>query len=142
MFCKPKPNPHTIELVTSLSKLANQSHRFTKATINQVVRGEILRIQLTKQQGFYAPLTPSGTIVINGVLASNYATVSNHLLAHQVMGIYRWWIQFIGASKSSESIPWLLNVMLSIAKMIDWCGGNIFSNKHLYDGVFEVSAMT
>ena len=33
---------------------------------NEIVPGEIIHIELTKQQGYYAPLTPSGTIVVNG----------------------------------------------------------------------------
>ncbi|CAF3457608.1 unnamed protein product [Rotaria sp. Silwood1] len=108
---------------------------------NQVVPGEIIRIQLIKQKGFYAPLTPSGTIVINGVLASNYATVSNHPLVHQVMSIYRWWIWLFGASKSNESIPSLLEAIWNIEKIIRWGGGHIFINNHLYDGIFEVSGI-
>ncbi|CAF5173000.1 unnamed protein product, partial [Rotaria magnacalcarata] len=73
---------------------------------SEIVPGEIVHIQLTKQEGYYAPLTPSGTIIIDGVVASNYATVSNHALAHQIMGIYRWWIDLVGGSKWSEEIPW------------------------------------
>ncbi|CAF1578613.1 unnamed protein product, partial [Adineta steineri] len=65
---------------------------------NEIVPGEIVNIESRKQEGYYAPLTSSGTIVVNGVVASNYATVSNHELAHQVMGIYRWWIGLFGGS--------------------------------------------
>ncbi|CAF4208537.1 unnamed protein product, partial [Rotaria sordida] len=95
----------------------------------------------TKQEGYYAPLTPSGTIVINGVVASNYATVSNHALAHKVMSIYRWWIYLLGGSKWNEEIPWMLEIMLTIEQMIRWCGGQLFTNSDIYDGKFEVSSL-
>ncbi|CAF1466224.1 unnamed protein product [Rotaria sordida] len=94
--------------------------------------GEIISIQVTKQQGFYAPLTPSGTIVVNKILASNYATVSNHVLAHQMMGIYRWWISLVGGSQSTERIPWILQVMQSVEKMIRWCGRLILTGIDIY----------
>ncbi len=48
---------------------------------NDTVPGLIISIDLTKQQGYYASLTPLATIVTDGVVASNYATISNHALA-------------------------------------------------------------
>lgn len=97
---------------------------------NQIVPGEIISIHSTKQEGYYAPLTPSGTIVINGVVASNYATVSNHALAHQVMGIYRWWIGLVGGSKWNERIPWMLQIMLSVEPIVRWCSGHVFIDSY------------
>ncbi|CAF3716402.1 unnamed protein product [Rotaria socialis] len=108
---------------------------------DQILPGEVIKVKLTKQQGFYAPLTKSGTIVVNGVLASNYATVSNHALAHRVMGIYRWWISLFGASASSEHLPWLMEALMSVEKMIRWCSGQVLTGSHIYDGVFEVSTI-
>ncbi|UJR24645.1 hypothetical protein I4U23_006019 [Adineta vaga] len=90
---------------------------------NELVPAEIIDIRLTKQEGYYAPLTASGKIVVDGIVASNYATVSNHELAHQVMGLYRWWIDLFGGSKSNEEIPWMLQTMLVIEQIIRWCGG-------------------
>ena len=98
---------------------------------NEIVPGEIISIEMTKQQGYYAPLTPSGTIVVNGVVASNYATVSNHELAHQVMSIYRWWIGLVGASTWSEQIPWMLQAMLKVEQIIQWCGGGMLIESYL-----------
>ncbi|CAM4832635.1 unnamed protein product [Rotaria magnacalcarata] len=106
---------------------------------NQIIPGEIISIQLTKQQGYYAPLTESGTIVVNGVLASNYATVSNHVLAHRIMSIYRWLIKLVVTSTSSEQISWILEVMWQMQQMIVWCGGDKLTGIHTYDGTFEVS---
>ncbi|CAF3040445.1 unnamed protein product [Rotaria sp. Silwood2] len=84
----------------------------------QTVSGKIIDIRPTKQKGFYAPLTPSGTIVVDGVLCSNYAVVENHALAHKVMGIYRWWISLAGAPTLSNRLPWILQVMYNVEKNI------------------------
>jgi hypothetical protein len=91
----------------------------------QIVPGKIIGIRQIKQKGFYAPLTPSGTIVVDGVLCSNYALVENHALAHKAMGIYRWWIGLVGPSASSNRIPWMLQIMYSLEKFVRLGGGNI-----------------
>jgi len=58
--------------------------------------GSIIDIRLIKSQGFYAPLTYSGKLVVDSILVSNYAVLSNQKLAHLVIQTYRWWIYFIG----------------------------------------------
>jgi hypothetical protein len=88
----------------------------------QLVSGEIIDIQQTRQKGFYAPLTPSGTIVVDGVLCSNYALVENHVLAHKAMGIYRWWIGLIGAPALSNEFPWILGIMYNAKKILELLG--------------------
>jgi hypothetical protein len=108
----------------------------------QIIPGEIIRIRLTQQKGYYAPLTPSGTIVVDGVLASNYATVSNHDLAHIMMGIYRIWINLAGSPTLGDQIHWVLRLMLNVEKIIRWSGAHILTGNHIYDGTFEVSAFT
>ena len=90
---------------------------------NRITLGEIKNIELRQEQGYYAPLTPSGTIVIDGIVASNYASVSNHALAHRAMGLYRWWIKWMG-STVSEDIPWMLHGMLYVEQIARWCGLN------------------
>ncbi|CAF1497504.1 unnamed protein product [Rotaria sordida] len=119
---------------TGEAKFAGKFHVDDRVQLienNEIVPGKIISIQSTKQEGYYAPLTPSGTIVINGVVASNYATVSNHALAHKVMSIYRWWIYLLGGSKWNEGIPWMLEIMLTIEQIIRWCGGQILTNSYV-----------
>lgn len=89
---------------------------------NKIIPGEIMNIRLKQEQGYYAPLTPSGTIVVDGVVASNYASVSNHALAHKMMGLYRWWIKIMGTTTTSEDIPWILHAMSYIELLARWCG--------------------
>lgn len=88
---------------------------------DHMVPGEILDIQTTHRKGFFAPLTPSGKMVINGVLASNYASVRNHDLAHQVMNIYRWYLNVTHSeSEWNEKIPATLEYLSVIARPIEW----------------------
>lgn len=90
---------------------------------NKITSGEIQKIRLNEEEGFYAPITPSGTIVVDGVVASNYASVSNHGLSHKMMGLYRWWIKLVGTStKPSTDIPWLLHGMSYVELLARWCG--------------------
>lgn len=91
---------------------------------NRITSGEIMNIRLSAEQGYYAPLTRSGTIVIDGVVASNYASVNNHVLAHRVMGLYRWWIKMVGVTPN-EDIPWMLYIMSYVEQIIRWCGLNV-----------------
>lgn len=97
--------------------------------------GNIINIQLIKSQGFYAPLTRCGKLVVDGIIVSNYATVANHNLAHLAMQPYRWWIQWIGSSSYSESIhsycQWLYLIVENINKWILSIG--------LYDGYLTVT---
>ncbi|CAF1951107.1 unnamed protein product [Rotaria magnacalcarata] len=103
---------------------------------NQIVAAKIESIYLTKEEGFYAPLTPSGTIIIDNVVVSNYATVSNHQLAHYVMNIYRWWIHLFGSNESNENVHWALQL---IERIVKWYGIEKFSQTSTFDGVFQVS---
>jgi hypothetical protein len=65
-----------------------------------IQNGNIIHIQLIESQGYYAPLTPSGKLVVNGIVVSNYAIVANHQRAHLAMQPYRWWVQWIGSPSS------------------------------------------
>ncbi len=103
---------------------------------NELISAKIERISLTKEEGYYAPLTPSGTIIIDNILVSNYATINNHHLVHSVMQIYRWWIDLFGSIDNNENIHWILKIMENI---IQWYGIEQFKETSWYNGVFEVS---
>ena len=76
------------------------------------------------KQGYMAPLTEEGTLIVNGVAASCYATINSHAVAHAVMAPMRWWYGlFGGATKVGETmstgVHWfpkaLLDITLSVA---------------------------
>ncbi|CAF2130120.1 unnamed protein product [Rotaria magnacalcarata] len=109
----------------------------------QTIADEIVDIQLTTSIGYYAPLTPSGTIVVNGIVASNYAVVSNHRLAHQTMSVYRLWIRIfgpilLGEKHEQENIHWLLQGMENLAHfpIVEKLADNTF-----FDGTTHLSTL-
>ena len=56
----------------------------------------IKSILIERVQGYAAPLTMSGTILVDGILASCYAVIDSQSLAHSVMAPARWWYAMHG----------------------------------------------
>ncbi|CAF2754902.1 unnamed protein product [Rotaria sp. Silwood2] len=103
---------------------------------NEIISAKIQNIYLTIEEGYYAPLTPSGTIIIDNALVSNYASVNNHYLAHSVMKIYRRWVYLFGSNKNNENIHWLLRL---IERLVQWYGIEKFGQTSMFNGVFQVA---
>uniref|UniRef100_A0A3Q3VZA9 Hedgehog protein n=1 Tax=Mola mola TaxID=94237 RepID=A0A3Q3VZA9_MOLML len=55
----------------------------------KVCPSRIISVSVDKSAGVYAPLTEAGTLFVNGVLASSYALVEDHQLAHWAFGPVR-----------------------------------------------------
>ena len=97
--------------------------------------GAIQDIRLIKSQGFYAPLTRSGKLVVDGISVSNYALVANHQLAHLAIQPYRWALSLLDSSSYSEQIHWYCRFLYSLVEQIDkW-----LLSVDLYDGQLTVS---
>jgi hypothetical protein len=56
------------------------------------------------KQGYVAPLTEEGTLIVNNVAASCYATINSHYVAHSVLAPMRWWYGLFGISKESSEM--------------------------------------
>lgn len=50
---------------------------------------QIISVSVVESAGVYAPLTEAGTLFVDGVLASSYALVEDHRLAHWAFGPVR-----------------------------------------------------
>lgn len=73
----------------------------------------VTSVQERRSTGLYAPLTQHGSLVVNGVLASCYAAVDSHRLAHWALAPLRFSYSLTGPSESQTDglhwYPWLLH---------------------------------
>ncbi|KAM9851195.1 indian hedgehog B protein-like [Aulostomus maculatus] len=69
-------------------------------------------VEEQRSTGLYAPLTQHGSVVVNSVLASCYAAVDDHLLAHWVVAPLRFFYSLMGPSEPQADglhcYSWLL----------------------------------
>ncbi|CAF0974247.1 unnamed protein product [Adineta ricciae] len=56
------------------------------------------------KQGYIAPLTQEGTIIVNNIAASCYATINNHRIAHVALAPMRWWYSWFGKEQHANEI--------------------------------------
>uniref|UniRef100_A0A3Q3WC48 Hedgehog protein n=1 Tax=Mola mola TaxID=94237 RepID=A0A3Q3WC48_MOLML len=79
---------------------------------SQATLSAVTFVEAHRSTGLYAPLTQHGSIVVNGVLASCYAAVDNHHLAHWVLAPLRFFYSLMGPSELQTDgllwYPWLL----------------------------------
>lgn len=74
-------------------------------TRNRLVPVCVKRIYTDMQEGSYAPVTVQGTVVVDRVLASCYAVIEDHELAHWALAPVRFthWLSSLGSSSPSRA---------------------------------------
>ena len=77
----------------------------------------IEEITMEKVDGYMAPLTNAGTILVNGVLASCFAHVMSHKAANTAMFPIKWWYAL--ASSKALRLPVPVSDALQIRKQTD-----------------------
>lgn len=60
----------------------------------QISTSRIISVSVVGSLGVYAPLTEDGTLFVNGILASSYALIEDHRLAHWAFGPLRIFFTF------------------------------------------------
>ena len=78
----------------------------------QYINDEIESIEMELVDGFSAPLTTAGTILVEGILVSCYAIVDSHWLAHLAMSPIRW----LYALNSKQFLPEYIKYILQVDK--------------------------
>ena len=69
-----------------------------------LVTETVANVSDVMKQGYMAPLTAEGTLIVNNVAASCYATIDSHYVAHAAVAPMRWWYGLFGASKESNDV--------------------------------------
>ncbi|KAL2104081.1 hypothetical protein ACEWY4_000949 [Coilia grayii] len=76
---------------------------------------KVTSVTLEERTGVYAPLTEEGTLFVDGVLASSYASVEDHGLAHWAFGLLRFlhslsqWTQRVEVAKANQTEAHICN---------------------------------
>uniref|UniRef100_A0A667WAC0 Hedgehog protein n=1 Tax=Myripristis murdjan TaxID=586833 RepID=A0A667WAC0_9TELE len=90
IFLAPHDKLHHSEYKAQFASRAKRGdHVLIHAAEGHVQPSRITSVSLEDGVGVYAPLTEDGTLFVDGVLASSYALVEDHRLAHWAFGPLR-----------------------------------------------------
>ncbi|CAF2746124.1 unnamed protein product [Rotaria sp. Silwood2] len=86
----------------------------------------IKNITIEIKKGYFAPLTLTGTLLVNDVLASCYASVKNHQWAQMFMTPFRWYYRlarFISVNdpfdnNRTDGIHWVVQIIYQLTRYI------------------------
>lgn len=79
----------------------------------------VTSVEERSSSGLYAPLTHSGSIVVNGVLASCYAALDSHRLAHWVLAPLRFFYSLMGPSEAqSNGLHWYPRLLQRLGRTL------------------------
>ncbi|XP_023147461.2 indian hedgehog B protein-like [Amphiprion ocellaris] len=86
----------------------------------------ISRVGVTERTGAFAPLTQQGTLVVDGVVASCYAVVDQHALAHWAFAPLRLMHSWTGSvGRHGDGIHWY-------SQLLHWLGKKLLDSGRLH----------
>ncbi|XP_065577708.1 sonic hedgehog protein-like isoform X2 [Artemia franciscana] len=85
---------HTLVAETFAKNVGKGDYLLVKNKVGKLVLQLVTEVAFSVQTGVYAPLTNTGTIIVNSVAASCYAVVDSHLIAHWAFFPLRWYSNF------------------------------------------------
>ncbi|KAM9343291.1 desert hedgehog protein [Pholidichthys leucotaenia] len=90
VFLSPLCGQHSTEYQAQFASTAKPGDCVLIHTAeDQISPSKIISITVEQSVGVYAPLTEAGTLFVDGVLASSYALVEDHHMAHWAFGPLR-----------------------------------------------------
>lgn len=78
----------------------------------------IIDTRYVTKRGVYAPLTAAGTILVDDALASCYAMVRSHSLAHAAMSPLRWMSSWSSSRESARGVHWYANALYKVGDFV------------------------
>ncbi|CAF1337152.1 unnamed protein product [Adineta steineri] len=84
-----------------------------------MIRETISNLTDVVKQGYMAPLTEEGTLIVNNVVVSCYATINSHYGAHMILAPMRWWYNLFGMSSDAMTgIHWFPKMLYEMANTL------------------------
>ncbi|CAG9559686.1 unnamed protein product [Danaus chrysippus] len=78
----------------------------------------VVNIRRVSKLGLFAPLTRTGTIIVDDALASCYALINSHSIAHAAMAPLRWLAQWNRTPELPRGVHWYANALYNIGDFV------------------------
>ena len=87
----------------------------------QLISEQVANMSDVMKQGYMAPLTNEGTLIVNNIAASCYATINSHDVAHAVLSPMRWWYNLFGTMNETSDktgVHWFANMLYEMTTFV------------------------
>lgn len=90
----------------------------TRGTSSVMRPSRVANVRVVRRRGVFAPLTRAGTIIVDDALASCYALVRSHSLAHAAMAPLRWAAALTQSEDTPRGVHWYANALYSLGDFV------------------------
>ncbi|KAM8975298.1 desert hedgehog protein [Pelodytes ibericus] len=119
IFVSRKPSKEFLPVFAHGVQVGDLIHVYVNGT--QLLPSKVMRVSREEAVGVYAPLTAHGTLLVDGVLTSCYATLEWHQLAHRSFAPLRLLHSIYSALPNligSNGVHWYCNILCVLAKQV------------------------